>query len=215
MTLCSPDPQAFRPPEEAPNVLQVGLPTNFKVARFASDAHNAMLAQLDADIAAARLLVDGESLDLPVKLKLHDSLFVPLAKWSMLMTGNYRCVLADTVQPIEQAVHADAEQSRAVYDWVSDLCQLLGAAADDMVPFEKYAAAAKGLLKPSSAARALAAGATHIERIDLLIKLIADQKGLSSDSVDETVRRVNGWLERNRHASALTAATPVAAESAA
>jgi len=203
MTLCSPDPQAFRPPEEAPNVLQVGLPTNFKVARFASDTHNAMLAQLDTDIAAARLVVDGESLDLPVKLKLHDSLFVPLAKWSMLMTGNYRCVLADTVQPIEQAVHADVEQSRAVYEWVSTLCQSLGAAADDMVPFEKYAAAAKGLLKPSSAARALAAGTTHIERIDLLIKLIADQKGMHSNSVDETVRRVNGWLERNRHASTL------------
>lgn len=205
MTLCSPDPQAFRPPEEAPNVLQVGLPTNFKVARFASDAHNAMLAQLDADIAAARLTVDGESLDLPVKLKLHESLFVPLAKWSMLMTGNYRCVLADTVQPIEQAVHGDLEQSRGVYEWVSSLCQLLGAAPEDMVPFDKYAAAAKGLLKPSSAARALAAGATHIERIDLLIKLIADQHGLHSDSVDETERRVHGWLDRNRSASSAPA----------
>src|SRR6476659_3828531 len=30
MTLCSPDPQAFRPPEEGVNVLQVRLPTNFK-----------------------------------------------------------------------------------------------------------------------------------------------------------------------------------------
>ena len=28
MTLCSPDPQAFRPPEEKANVLHVGLPTN-------------------------------------------------------------------------------------------------------------------------------------------------------------------------------------------
>src|SRR3954470_9889854 len=36
MTLCSPDPQAFRPPEEKLNVLQVRLPTNFKSARFAS-----------------------------------------------------------------------------------------------------------------------------------------------------------------------------------
>jgi len=34
MTLCSPDPQAFRPPEEKINVLQVRLPTNFKSARF-------------------------------------------------------------------------------------------------------------------------------------------------------------------------------------
>ncbi len=38
MTLCSPDPQAFRPPEEPVNVLQVRLPTNFKAARFEDDA---------------------------------------------------------------------------------------------------------------------------------------------------------------------------------
>ncbi len=34
VTLCSPDPQAFRPPEEAANVLHVGLPTNFKASRI-------------------------------------------------------------------------------------------------------------------------------------------------------------------------------------
>jgi hypothetical protein len=37
VTLCSPDPQAIRPPQEPPNVLQVTLPTNFKVARFDDD----------------------------------------------------------------------------------------------------------------------------------------------------------------------------------
>src|SRR6202034_4858502 len=34
LTLCSPDPQAIRPPDEKVNVLQVTLPTNFKVAKF-------------------------------------------------------------------------------------------------------------------------------------------------------------------------------------
>src|SRR5205823_505956 len=52
MTLCSPDPQAFRPPEENVNVLQVTLPTNFKVARFDSDKHTAMLRRMQADIEA-------------------------------------------------------------------------------------------------------------------------------------------------------------------
>src|SRR5258708_26716542 len=47
MTLCSPDPQAFRPPEEKVNVLQVRLPTNFKSARFASDKHTAILRKLE------------------------------------------------------------------------------------------------------------------------------------------------------------------------
>jgi len=202
MTLCSPDPQAFRPPEEKPNVLQVGLPTNFKAARFDNPAHTAMLEQMEADIAAARLVVDGEAIDMPVKLKVHDSIFVPLAKWAMLLTGNYRCVQADGMRAIKDAVHGNLEQSRQVYEWVVDLCVQLGASRDDMVPFDKYAAAGQGLLKPSSAARALAAGATDIERIDLLVKLVAEQKGLSNDSVSETVKVVNGWLDRNRKAAA-------------
>ena len=52
LTLCSPDPQAIRPPGEPVNVLQVTLPTNFKVARFDSDKSTAMLRQLQADIEA-------------------------------------------------------------------------------------------------------------------------------------------------------------------
>ncbi len=202
MTLCSPDPQAFRPPEEKPNVLQVGLPTNFKVAAFENPAHTAMLQQLEADIAAARLPVDGELLDIPVKLKVHDSIFVPLAKWAMLLTGNYRCIGADGMRSIKEAVHGDLEQSRQIYQWVVDLCVRLGASPEDMVPFDKYAAAGQGLLKPSSAARALAAGATDIERIDLLVKLVAEQQGLSNESVNETVKLVNSWLDRNRKAAA-------------
>jgi hypothetical protein len=69
MTLCSPDPQAFRPPEEKVNVLQVRLPTNFKSARFESDEHTAVLRQLEADIEASRFEVDGKPVELPVKLR--------------------------------------------------------------------------------------------------------------------------------------------------
>ena len=50
ITLCSPDPQAFRPPDEPINVLQVGLPTNFKVARFDSEDHTKILRDLQKDI---------------------------------------------------------------------------------------------------------------------------------------------------------------------
>jgi hypothetical protein len=52
VSLCSPDPQAFRPPEEGANVLHVGLPTNFKAATFADEAHNRMLRELEADVEA-------------------------------------------------------------------------------------------------------------------------------------------------------------------
>jgi hypothetical protein len=206
MTLCSPDPQAFRPPEEQPNVLQVGLPTNFKVAGFANPEHTAMLEQMEADVTAARLSVNGEAIDLPVKLKVHDSIFVPLAKWAMLLTGNYRCIGAEAMRPIKEAVHGDLEKSHQIYEWVIDLCVMLGASRDDMVPFDKYAAAGQGLLKPSSAARALASGATDIERIDLLVKLVAEQKGLYHESISETVKLINGWLDRNRKAAAAKAA---------
>jgi hypothetical protein len=203
ITLCSPDPQAFRPPEEKVNVLQVRLPTNFKAARFDSDAHTAILRNLEADVEAARLDTgDGKPIELPVKLKVHDSIFVPLAKWPMLLAGNYRCVLKDTVRPIKDAVHGDLETARSVYNWVAKLCTSLGASEKDLVPFDKYATAALSLLTPSSAARALAAGAPNIERVDRLVKIVAAQKGMQSPAVDEIVNLVDGWLERNRKKAA-------------
>jgi hypothetical protein len=199
VSLCSPDPQAFRPPEEGVNVLQVRLPTNFKAARFDSDVHTSMLRELESGIEAVRFaLPGGERTELPVKLKVHDSVFVPLAKWAMLLAGNYRCVQRDSVIPIREAVHGNLEESRAVYQWVVDLCVALGADRGDMVPFEKYANAAQSLASPSSAARALAAGAPHIERVDRLVQLVAAQRGLQSPVVDETVARVDAWLVRNR-----------------
>ncbi len=202
MTLCSPDPQAFRPPEEPVNVLQVTLPTNFKVARFESDEHTRMLRRMQADIEAVRYDAGGERIELPVKLKVHDSVFVPLAKWSMLLTGNYRCVTKDGPRSIREAVHTDIEESRAVYDWVRELCISLGASPDDLVPFEKYAAAAQGLARPSSAARALFAGAPNIERVDRLVQSIAAQKGMRNAVVDATVALVDDRLAANRKAAA-------------
>jgi len=198
MTLCSPDPQAFRPPEEAVNVLQVRLPTNFKAARFEAPEHTALLRELASDIEAARYASGGEKIELPVKLKVHESVFVPLAKWAMLLAGNYRCVLAETVRPIKEAVHGDLEASRAVYQWVVQLCVRLGASEADLVPFEKYADAALSLGSPSSAARALAAGAQYIERVDRLVQSVAAQVGMRNAAVDETVALVDAWLVRNR-----------------
>lgn len=202
VTLCSPDPQAFRPPEEPLNLLQVSLPTNFKVARFESDEHTAILRRIQSDIEAVRFDTGDDSVELPVKLKVHDSVFVPLAKWSMLMTGNYRCIQKDDMRSIRDAVHSDPEASRAIYGWVAQLCQSLGASPDDLVPFDKYANAAKGLVKPSSAARALFAGAPNIERVDRLVRSIAAMKGMQSDAVDEIVALVDARLELNRSKAA-------------
>ncbi len=190
VTLCSPDPQAFRPPEEAANVLHVGLPTNFKASIFEDEKHNALLRELEADIDAVKL--DGH--DVPVKLKVFDSLFVPLAKWSMLLTGNYRCITPNEPQSIRDAVHGDLKQSQAIYDHVDALARRLGADPQDQVPFEKYAKAAQSLLKPSSAARAVASGAPFIERVDLLVKLISHQLGAPNAEIDRTVEIVDQKL---------------------
>jgi hypothetical protein len=161
-----------------------------------------MLREMQRSIEAVRWDVGGEKVELPVKLKVHDSVFVPLAKWAMLLTGNYRCVTKDGARSIKEAVHTNVEESRSVYDWVRELCVKLGADPADLVPFEKYAAAAQGLARPSSAARALFAGAPNIERVDRLVQSIAAQKGLRHPVVDATVALVDARLAENRKAAA-------------
>ncbi len=193
MSLCSPDPQAFRPPEEGTNVLHVGLPTNFKAAVFADPAHTDILRRLEADIA--EVTIDGK--DVPVKLRVYDSLFVPMAKWSMLLTGNYRCVEAEGVRAIRDAVHGDIDASTQMYGWVDALARQLGANSVDQVPFEKYANAATSLLKPSSAARAIDSGIDRIERVDRLVQMIGRGLGLQNQQLDEIVAIVDARLATN------------------
>ena len=202
LTLCSPDPQAIRPPEEKVNVLMVTLPTNFKVAKFDNDKHTVILRKLQDDIEAIRFDTPEGKIELPVKLKVHDSIFVPLAKWAMLLAGNYRCITKDGMQTAQEAVHSDLETSRSVYVFVNDLVVKLGAAPGDLVPFEKYAAAAESLSRPASAARALQNGAPNIERADKLVQLIARQKGLSHPAIDAIVALVDTRLAANRKKAA-------------
>src|SRR5450631_243932 len=202
MTLNSPDPQAIRPPDEQVNVLMVTLPTNFKVARFDDEKSTAILRQLEKDIEGARFHTPEGEIELPVKLKVHDSIFVPLAKWAMLLAGNYRCITKDGMRTAQEAVHSDIETSRSVYNFVFDLCVKLGAAPSDLVPFEKYAAAAQSLVRPASTARARQNGAPNIERADKLVQLIAKQKGLSHPAIDAQVALVDERLAANRKKAA-------------
>jgi hypothetical protein len=203
LTLCSPDPQAIRPPDGKANELLVTLPTNFKVAKFDNEKGNVILRQLESDIDAVRFDPgDGVKIELPVKLRLHDSIFVPLAKWSMLLAGNYRCITKDGMRTAQEAVWSNLEESKSVYNFVFDLCVKLGANPSDLVPFEKYAAAAQSLSRPASAARALQNGAQYIERADKLVQLIAKQKGLSNPAIDAQVALVDSRLEANRKKAA-------------
>jgi hypothetical protein len=203
VTLCSPDPQAIRPPEGKANELLVTLPTNFKVARFDDEKQTQVLRDLEKDIDAVRFDPgDGNRIELPVKLRVHDSIFTPLAKWSMLLAGNYRCITKDGMRTAQEAVHSNIAEAREVYNFVFDLCVKLGARPEDLVPFEKYAAAAQSLSRPASAARALQNGAPNIERADKLVQLIAKQKGLSHPAIDAQVALVDARLEANRKKAA-------------
>ena len=82
------------------------------------------------------------------------------------------------------------------------VCERLGASPNDLVPFEKYAAAANDLVRPSSAARALNNGVPNIERTDRLVQLIATQYGMRNEVVDRTVALVDARLAANRKAAA-------------
>lgn len=194
VTLCSPDPQAFRPADGPRNVLHVGLPTNFKTAAYTRPRHNEILATLADDIDRARI----SGLDAPVKLRVHDSLFVPFAKWPMLLTGNYRCITSDAPLSMREAVHGDLQASRDIYACVESIVRRLGAQADDLVPFDRYAAAAEHLGQPSSAARAIAAGAPLIERVDKLVQTVGVQHGIRHPAIDRIVALVDARIDRNR-----------------
>jgi len=194
MTLCSPDPQAVRPANEPANVLQVNLATNFKTAKFGMPEHNALLNALADDIEHVRL----GGADVPVKLRVHASPFVPLAKWPMLMTGNYRCVTPGHPVAIREAVWSDPVLSREIYSCVEAIVLRIGADRDDLVTFDKYAAAAEQLARPSSVARALAEGASAVERVDRLIQAVGRQTGITHPAIDRIVNLVDAGISGNR-----------------
>ena len=88
------------------------LATNFKAAQFERDQHTAILQRMQEDIEALRFDMGGNSTELPVKLKVYQSVFVPLAKWAMLLAGNYRCVQKQGPRSIKEAVHSNVARSR-------------------------------------------------------------------------------------------------------
>lgn len=198
VTAASPDAQAVRTDPAQAGRLTVTLGSNFKIAPFATCGSQTVLDRLAADVGAFR----SDGVALPARLIAHSSLHVPLVKWPMLITGNCRSV-TDSSQPrsIAEAVASDPEESRSLYAEVAGVVQRLGAAEKDLVPFSTYAVAARSLSRPSSLARALAQGATEVERIDLMISRAAAQVGLASPALDRIVTRIEQKLAANRAVS--------------
>lgn len=198
VTLASPDPQAVRLDPDRPGALTVTLASNFKVAPFARAADQALLEVLARDWATFKHAGQRP----PVQLLAQQSLHVPLAKWPMLIAGNCRCLTAGGIRSIAEAVHDDLTVSQQLYEAVQELAWSLGAREQDLVPFAAYAAAAKGLTRPSSLARALAGGAVQVERIDLLVLRLMQAKGLMGDKIEPISADIEQRLRANRQSAA-------------
>jgi hypothetical protein len=93
VTLCSPDPQAFRPPEEPMNVLQDAPADQFQGRALRFRRAHADPSRPGGRYRGPRALTGWSS------RKAQGARFDlrALAKWAMLLAGNYRCVRADTV----------------------------------------------------------------------------------------------------------------------
>ena len=194
LSVACPDAQAVRLDPARAGDLTVTLPSNFKATPFADPAAQALLERLAHDMS--RLKVDGQRP--PVYLLARQSRFVPLAKWPMLLAGNFRCLTAAGLRPIADAVWADPDESRAIYAEVLELVHLLGAPEEDLVPFATYAAAARQLVRPSSVARALAGGAQNVERIDRLVANLLRANLAPSPRIEAIAGDVDARLAANR-----------------
>jgi len=197
-TMASADPQAKRVDADDALIISVTLPTNFKVAPFEHEHHQRMLEQLSTDIDAFRIDAGGTLCQPRVRLRPNASNFAPLAKWPMLITGNFRCMTSGDPISIGQAVCSNEPESRDIYEWVSQVCMALGAEESALVPFNRYLAAAEGLSLPSSLARGLHAGATAVERVDKLIHSLASRHGMAHQSLDRIVADVSAILKINQ-----------------
>lgn len=185
MTLASPDPQVFRPDSARPGHLQVTLASNFKFAPFVRSEDQSVLTRIARD--ASRLTTNWGRV--PVHLLARASLFTPLAKWPMLVTGNCRCLSdAGVLLSICDAVEQDLVVSRMLYEGVNEGLRWLGAPESVLVPFDAYLIASRQLVRPSSLARSLMNGATAVERIDLLVLGLMQEAPAQQDVLIELHR---------------------------
>lgn len=197
-TLASPDAQAVRKNPAFPGQLTVTLASNFKAAPFARAEDQDLLKRLAGDVSRLACEHDGAMVRPPVKLRAMGSLYVPLAKWPMLIAGNCRCLTQSGIRSIAEAVHDDLQETQAIYEQVAQLARRLGADASDLVDFASYAKAAAQLTVPSSLARGLAAGATQVERIDLLVLNLMRHYALGTDDIAPISARVEQRLRVNQ-----------------
>ncbi len=198
MSVTSPDAQAVRHDPSRPGELAVTLPSNFKAAPFADTQDQLLLETVANDISRLKVLHQGIIIRPPVSMLARSSLFAPLAKWPMLLAGNYRCLTAKGTRSIAEAVQSDEAVSAAIFGQVCDLLVAMGARPEDIVDFASYRQASASLSRPSSLARALANGALAVERVDRLVCNLMHLHGIAPDPIEHIVATVDDHLAANR-----------------
>jgi hypothetical protein len=196
VTHTSPDPQAVRTTLGQSNVIDVTLASNFKIAPFEQPKHNEILRRLCRSANLATALHDA-ALKPRVQVVASRSKFVPLAKWPMLVTGNYRCVTAGAPKTIAAAVSSDPALSRRLYEATQRLCLTLGAEAKTLVPFKAYVRAAGQLDAPSSVALAIAQGRGGLERMDRLVQALHHAHCVPNPDLDAVVAAVDSRVVKS------------------
>ena len=107
-------------------MLQVTLPTNFKVARSRDEKATAMLRALEKEIDVVRFEVPEDASNCR-SLRVYDLDLRPVAKVGDAACGNHRCI-TPTAWTAKEAVHSDIATSRSVYNFVIDPASKLGRA---------------------------------------------------------------------------------------
>ena len=186
LSVSSPDPQAFKPKPDKNNFIRVRLASNFKIAKFNDAKSNEVIEKLETDV---------KKLKLPIYFNVFNNPLISLAKWPMLITGNYRCIKKDRILSIKDAIAEDLEYSKKIYNSVLEFSINLGANQKDLIIFEKYLKRSSLLDAPSSVARAISNRNKDIERFDLLLNEISEQKNYEVIGLSEIIETINNRIK--------------------
>lgn len=187
-THSSPDPQILKPEIKKINLINVRLASNFKISNFKDNASANLLENVCSKVNNSRLVKKNSKIRIPVKLNVFNNLFIPMTKWPMLITGNYRCLTETGIITIKEAVFKNLEESKQIYEDVLKLCLLLGANEEIMINFKTYLNAVEKLNSASSVAKAVESGNKNIERVDKLIFFLSKQTNINIFKLNEIIK---------------------------
>jgi len=184
----SADPQIFKPYKNFNNYISVRLASNFRITKFKDIKSNEFIEEISKKIKSSRYNYQNKNFRVPVYINLFNSFFVPISKWPMLITGNYRCLENNKLISIHDAVNNDVKLSEKIYNEVQEICKSLGASNNELINFENYLKATRKLNAPSSVARLAFSKVRNFERLDKLIKILCEKKNIHISVIDKIIK---------------------------